>query len=176
MLIFVAIAVAAFVIVAGSFIFGHDMDHDVGHDFDHDADSGDGTISIFSVKVIGTMLMGFGAAGAIARNYGLGYLASSVIGVAFGCLLAVIMFALLQLIAKQQASSVSSASDVVNSTGRVTVSISADAPGEVGVSCGGQYLNYSARSRSGKPIAKGRRVRIVEATGDCLSVEEIENQ
>jgi len=176
MLIFVAIAVAAFIIVAGSFIFAHDADHDLGHDIDHDADSGDGTISIFSVKVMGTMLMGFGAAGAIARHYGLGYLAASVTGVAFGCVLAAIMFALLELIARQQASSVSSARDVVNSTGHITVSIGADGMGEVGVSVGGQYLNYPARSRTGKPIAKGKRVKIIEATGDCLSVEEVENQ
>jgi len=90
MLIFAAIAVAAFIIAAGSFLFGHDIDHDVDHDVGHDAGAGEGTISIFSTKVIATMLMGFGAAGAIARYYGLGYPASSAIGVGFGVVLAAI--------------------------------------------------------------------------------------
>jgi membrane-bound ClpP family serine protease len=176
MLIFVAIAVAAFLLVAGSFIFGHDMDHDAEHDVGHDAGAGEGTISVFSTKVVSTMLMGFGAAGAIARYYGLGYLPSSVIGLVFGCALAAVMFALLALIAGQQASSASSAKNAINSTGQVTVSIGADDAGEVGLTRGGQYLNYPARSRNGKAIPKGRQVRIVDATGGYVTVEEIVNQ
>jgi membrane protein implicated in regulation of membrane protease activity len=175
MLIFVSIAIAAFIIMAGSFIFGHDMDHDASHDMGHDA-GGEGTISIFSTKVIATMLMGFGAAGAIARYYGCGYPASSIIGVVFGLILAGAMFALLELIAKQQSSSVSRSEDVVGSTGIVTVSIGADDPGEVGVTCGGRYMNYSARSAARKAIGKGRQVKIVAAQGGSVSVEEIGNQ
>jgi len=175
MVIFVAIALAAFMIVAGSFLFGHDIDHDVDHDMSHDV-GGEGTIGIFSTKVLGTMLMGFGAAGAIARHFGLEYLWASVIGVVFGCILAAMMFGLLELIGRQQASSVSSAKSVVNSVGQVTVSIGADEIGEIGVSAGGQYLNYPARSRSGQAIPKGRQVRIVEATGGYVTVEEVGNQ
>jgi membrane-bound ClpP family serine protease len=176
MLIFVAIAVGAFIIVAGAFLFGHDVDHDVSHDFGHDADSGGGTVSIFSMKVMGTMLMGFGAAGAIARLYGFGYLTSSIIGVAFGVVLAAMMFGLSELIGRQQASSVSSAKNFIGSVGQVTVSIDADGVGEVGVSRGGQYVNYPARSRNGKAIPKGRQVKVVGATGANLTVEEIVNE
>lgn len=175
MFIFVAIAIGAFIIVAGAFLFGHDVDHDVSHDLGHDADSGSGTIGIFSMKVMGTMLMGFGAAGAIARLYDFGYLASSMIGVGFGVVLAAMMFGLLELIGRQQASSVSSAKNAIGSVGQVTVSIDADAAGEVGVSYGGQYLNYPARSRNGKAIPKGRQVKVVDATGSNLTVEEIVN-
>jgi len=83
------------------------------------------------------------------------------------------MYAFLELIASQQASSVSRAADVVNSVGEVTVSISENGIGEVGVTCGSRYLNYTARSRDGKAIAKGRQVRIVDAAGGSVTVEEI---
>lgn len=69
---------------AGAFIFHHD------HDVDHGVD-GDSTISLFSVKVIGTLCMGFGAAGSIARYYNASYPASSGIGVLCGIGLAAIM-------------------------------------------------------------------------------------
>src|SRR5215471_3843542 len=105
MMIFFSIALAAFIIVAGSFLFGHDTDG--GHDISHDVDGGDAepTISFFSSKVLGTLLMGFGAAGAIARNYELSYLSSSLIGLAFGILLGGLMYLVLGVFYKQQASS-----------------------------------------------------------------------
>ena len=64
------------------------MDHDAGHDFGADGDASEATISVFSTKVIGTMLMGFGAAGAIARSYDMGYLGSSLVGLVTGAVLA----------------------------------------------------------------------------------------
>jgi membrane protein implicated in regulation of membrane protease activity len=180
MLIFAAIAIAAFIIVAGSFIFGHDADHDVDHDHDvgHDfgAEAGDATVSIFSMKVIGTMLMGFGAAGAIATTYGLGYLGASAAGVITGVVLAAIMYAFLAVVAKQQSTSVSRAEDVVGGTGQVTVSIGSEGMGEIGVTCGGRYVNYPARSADGKAIAKGRQVKVVNVGGGAVTVEEVVNR
>src|ERR1051325_9361170 len=87
MLVFVAIAIASFILVGGSFLFGHD--HDVGHDHGdagHDTDTGGGepTVSIFSTKVLGTLFMGFGAAGAIGSLYGMSHLAASLIGFCLG--------------------------------------------------------------------------------------------
>jgi len=176
MLIFVAIALAAFVIVAGSFLFGHDVDHDVDHDTDHGHDMGEGdTISIFSTKVMGTMCMGFGAAGAIARYYDASYPVASVAGVVFGLVLAAAMYAFLGAITAQQASSLISTETLVGKTGTVTVPIDADGVGEVGISTGGQYVNHPARSRLGSAIPKGRTIRVVEVAGSHLIVEETRN-
>src|SRR5438067_1058080 len=101
MLIFGSIALAFFIIMVGGFLFGHDHDG-----ADHGIDHGDiATISIFSVKVIATFGMGFGAAGAVAAYYKQDNLVSSLIGIVFGFLLAGTMYLFLNLIARQQASS-----------------------------------------------------------------------
>src|SRR5512138_882377 len=108
MMIFISIALAAFVIVGGSFLFGHDVDSDHdGGDMGHDTDAGgaEATISIFSTKVIGTLLMGFGAAGAIAVHYGAAYIVASIIGVVFGALLGGLMYLVLGLFYSQQSTS-----------------------------------------------------------------------
>ena len=176
MLIFVSIAIASFVLVTGAFVFHHDHDfgHDLAHDFDHGSEvGGEHTISLFSVKVIGTLTMGFGAAGAIARYYNVGYPGSSVIGVFCGLFLAAMMYGMLSLIVRQQASSLISASSLVGASGTVTAPIVADSLGEVSVSYAGQYSTYSAKSRDGKDIPKGRTVRVVEAVGSQLTVEEV---
>src|SRR6266404_5248022 len=174
MIIFISIAIAAFILVTGSFLFGHD--HDVGHDHDagHDAGSGDSeaTISIFSTKVLATLLMGFGAAGAIARHYELGYLVSSLMGLLCGVLLGGVMYLVLGVFYKQQASSLVATSAAVGCTGQVTVSITKQGQGEVSLQVEGQYNTYLASSADGSPLAKGQMVRVVKTFGDRLVVEK----
>jgi membrane protein implicated in regulation of membrane protease activity len=172
MLVFVAIAVAAFILVAGSFLFGHDHDHDHG-DPGHDVDSGgEPTISIFSLKAIGTLLMGFGAAGAIAMHYGLGPIPASLIGLVCGIALAGLMYLVLGIFYKQQASSLIPTSSAIGCTGTVTVSIGEASPGEVSLCVEGQYSAYSASSSDGRAILKGQLVRVVKTLGSHLVVEK----
>jgi membrane protein implicated in regulation of membrane protease activity len=171
MLVFVAIAVASFILVAGSFLFGHD--HDVGHDHgDLGHDGGEATISIFSTKVLGTIFMGFGAAGSIASIYGLSHLAASLIGLVCGAVLGGAMYLVVGVFYSQQASSLIPTSAAVGCTGAVTVSIGAGQIGEVGVSVESQYGTYSASSLDGNPIPKGQIVRVVKARGSHLVVEK----
>jgi membrane protein implicated in regulation of membrane protease activity len=172
MMIFFSIALAAFIIVCGSFLFGHDTDG--GHDISHDVDHGDAepTISFFSSKVLGTLLMGFGAAGAIARHYELSYLSSSLIGLGFGIFLGGLMYLVLGVFYKQQASSLIPTNSAVGCTGRVTVSISENGHGEVGVQVDGQYCTYLASSSNGHAIQKGQPVRVVRTLGSELVVEK----
>jgi membrane protein implicated in regulation of membrane protease activity len=176
MLVFIAIAVAAFILVTSSFLFGGDHDGDHDHDHDHgghelDAGGAEPTISVFSTKVLGTLLMGFGAAGAIASVYGFNHLNASLIGLVCGASLAGLMYLVLGVFYKQQASSLISTSSTVGAAGTVTVSIGGDAPGEVGLTVDGQYLTYSASSNSGSVIPKGQRVRVVRTMGSHLIVE-----
>lgn len=174
MLLFVTIALAAFLIVAGSFLFGHD--HDLGHDQDlsHDAEAAgsEPTVSIFSIKVIGTLLMGFGAAGAIARFYGANVLGASLIGLGSGLVLGAIMYALLNLFYSQQASSLVATDDILGRSGTVTVSISEGGVGEVGLNIAGQYMTRLAASSDGQAIARGQAVRVVRTVGSQLIVDK----
>ncbi len=174
MMIFSAIAIASFILVAGAFLFGHDHDVGADHDLGHDADAGgdDATVSIFSTKVIGSVLMGFGAAGAIARFYGLSYMVSSLLGVVAGVLLAAVMYGVLSVFYKQQASSLVPSSSAVGRSGTVTVTIGEGAMGEIGLTLNGTYSTYSASAKDGQAIAKGQVVRVVKNLGSHLIVEK----
>lgn len=171
MLIFVPLAFAGFLVVAGAFIFGHD--NDIDHDVDHDAGyEVGGTLSFFSVRVLATFVMGFGAAGAIARYYHASYPVSSLVGIGAGIVLSALMYLVILLFVRQQASSVISAQSLIGRVGNVTVPIDKAELGEVGMSVGGEYKVYSARSRDQNSIQKGRRVKVVEVVGTTLVVEQ----
>lgn len=171
MLIFIALTFGAFIIVAGSFLFGHDVDHDT--DAGHDAGGGgdEATVSVFSTKVLGTMVMGFGAAGAIATHYGATILIASLIGVLCGVLLSAIVYGILEIFYTQQSSSLVPTSSAVGCSGAVTVSIGEGATGEVGLYLEGQYRTFCATSGDGKPIAKGQTVQVVRTLGSHVVVE-----
>lgn len=178
-MVFVAIALAGFVILAASFLFGHDHDHDIGHDFDHDhdashtgGDANEHSVSIFSTKVLATFVMGFGAVGAILHiSYGVGVTAASLGGIAGGIGLGFLMWAMLSLISKQQGSSETVIAELIGNEGVVTVAIEPGGLGEVGVTTRAGYLNFSARAKASIP--KGRSIRILTATSATLLVEEI---
>jgi membrane-bound ClpP family serine protease len=172
-LVFIAIALGSFIVLASSFLFGHD--HDADHvDSDHSVDGHDvePTIGFFSMKVLGTMTMGFGAAGAIARQYGADYLVSSLIGLSSGVALAGVMYLILSIIYKQQASSLVQTSSAIGQTGIVQTGIAGDKLGEVSLNVGGQYMTYLAKSSTGREIPKGRTVKVVSLIGSQLVVEE----
>jgi len=178
MLIFIAIALGSFIIIAGSFLFGHD------HDADHHGDLGhteggheiggdsEPTIGFFSVKVLATLIMGFGAAGAIAREYGADYLVASLWGLGSGVLLSLIMYFVLDIVYKQQSSSLIETRSAIGQTGTVTVSIDPQAIGEVGIEVSGRYMTYLAKAASARGIPKGATVRVVNVVGSELIVEE----
>lgn len=179
MLIFIAIAIASFLLVAGSFLFGgDDGDHhgDFGHD-DHGLDHGladaEPAISFFSPRVIGTLTMGFGAAGAIARYYGANNLVASLWGLGTGVMLSTVMYQMMKLIYKQQASSLVDTETAIGKQGVVTTAIDANAMGEVSMTVGGQYQTYLAKSSTSQAIAKGSTVKVVAVVGSQLVVEKV---
>lgn len=173
MMLFISLALAAFIIVTGSFFFGHDADGGDGGDAGHDVDSGGGepTISIFSTKVLGSLVMGFGASGAVAMYYGASHVTASLIGLLCGLVLAGFIYLILGVFYREQSTSLVATSAAVGCTGAVTVSIGEGAAGEVGLYMEGQYRNFSASSLDGKSIAKGQIVRVVKTLGSHLIVE-----
>ena len=84
------------------------------------------------------------------------------------------MYLILLLFVREQASSLIPADAVIGCIGVVTTSIDPNAVGEVGVSAGGEYRNYSARATGAQGIEKGRRVRVARMAGGVLIVEEIQ--
>jgi membrane-bound ClpP family serine protease len=180
MIIFVSIAIAAFLIVAGGFLFGHDGDGGVDHDFDHDISHEGGydvhgIIGIFSIRVIFTFIMGFGAVGAIARYSGMSYPIASLLGIVAGMVLAALMYGIMMLFVEQQASSITPTDNLLGCTGTVIVPIDKDKVGEVGVSFGGEYHTFAARAADAGALAKGCAVKIVALTGSVLTVDKTES-
>jgi membrane-bound ClpP family serine protease len=181
MLIFVCITVAGFILLVGGSIFGHDHDVDHDHDghFDHGHDGGhdaEPSVSMFSVKVIGSFIMGFGAGGAIAAFYGAGPLTASFIGLAVGFLIGLLMYWVMRLIYSQQSTSIVNTDAAVGETGTVTVAIGRNGTGEVAINLRGQHRNFLARSADTNAIARGRQVRVVRTTGSELVVREAEEE
>ena len=171
MLIFVGVTVAGFILLVGGSIFGHD--HDVGHDGHIDHDAGH-AVSLFSVKVIGSFIMGFGAGGAIAAYYGMGSLPASFVGLAVGFLMGLLMYWVMRLIYGQQSTSVVNTSTAVGEIGTVTVPIGRNGTGEVALTLYGQHRSFLASSADTNAIPKGRQVRVVQTTGSQLIVREVE--
>jgi hypothetical protein len=137
-LVFLAITFLGFVLLTGGAVLGHD--HDTDHDHDHsghEADQGnEPTVSIFSFKVIGAFIMGFGAAGAISNYYGNGWLASSLSGLATGVVLGLFMYGILRMVYSQQSDSLVSTDQTLGKSGLVTVGIDSNSVGQVSIAIG----------------------------------------
>jgi membrane protein implicated in regulation of membrane protease activity len=175
MLIFIGLTAAGLILLVGGSIFGHD--HDVDHDHGghgdhggHDAGHAEPTVSMFSVKVIGSFIMGFGAGGAIASYYGMGPLPASFVGLAVGFLMGLVMYWVMRLIYGQQSTSVVNTSTAVGEIGTVTVPIGRHGTGEISLTLGGQHRSFLATSADTNAIPKGRHVRVVHTTGSQLVV------
>ena len=170
MLVFVIIGMVGFFFLLVAALFGgdHDGGMDQGHDFGHDAGP-----SPFSLRIISLFLTGFGATGAIAQSYGLGYPLSSGLGVAFGMLVGYAGFTLIHMFMKQQASSTVSDEDLVGVVGQVSVAIPAGGLGQVGLTARGQRHYPSARGLRDEAIEEGAQVKVIRSAGNQVVVEKV---
>jgi membrane protein implicated in regulation of membrane protease activity len=166
-LVFLAIAVASFLGVGGSALFGgHDHDLSGGHDLG----GGDHAVPFLSPQIIFSFGLGFGSSAAVASAYGMKLHWSILIGLGFGLIMAGIVYGFMAVLYKQQATSMVETSATVGKVAHVTSSIPVNGSGEVGLQVAGQYRTYLARTRSGE-ISKGARVKVVEHQGGELIVE-----
>jgi membrane-bound ClpP family serine protease len=172
MLIFLAIMTAGLIILIGGFLFGHD--HDVGHadhgDAGHDSDP---AVSIFSTKVIGTFIMGFGGGGAIAQYAREDLIRSSFAGLGTGFVMGAFMYLIMRLMYGQQSTSLVETSTMVGRTGTVATAIGAHSVGQVIVVVGTQTFTYLARSSGDKEIAKGKIVKVIATSGSDIVVDVV---
>lgn len=173
---FSIIIIVGIAMLFGSMIFGHDHDGMV-LDHDGDPDHDGGSISIFSFKVIGSFLIGFGASAIFAVyqlevNNGI----ACLYGFLFGVILAGISWKLLMMINKIQANSLVSSDSLEGIVAKVTLDINRIEAGEVSFVFNGNYMTRVARSVKGIFIQKGQLVTIVKSVGSDVFVELKETQ
>ena len=150
----------------------HDFDHDAGVDSSDSGGDNDGS-SFFSYRTIVTFMTAFGAAGALAKHFGLNMLWSSLIGVVVGIAFGLFAWWLMRLAFQQQASSLVTSSDILGKTAIVNIQITGGNLGEISVEAKGQRKCYQAKSVGGITITENSAVKITEDSGVFLLVEPI---
>ena len=171
MMIFISIFAVGFVILLISMIFGHDGDFDA----DADTDSFDHGPSIFSVKLIALIMVGFGAGGfGLRATTDAGMFAASMTGVAGSLIVGLFGYLILRAFYRSQASSTIEDGDIVGSSGNLLDGIVGDGRGQVACVLRGREITFLARSKDGGSIKRGTPVRIVSKTAGVVTVEPIE--
>ncbi len=170
--VFLGIAAIGFLFLMISLVFGEIFDHfDFGHGFDHDL--GHGGPGFFSTRVLSVFITAFGGVGAISVYQGYGILASSFFGFAGGVVLAGVIYFFARFLFAQQASSATTATDLVGRTAEVTVSIPGGGVGQVRCLVGESMIDKIARTRDGAAVPHHSLVKIEEIVGDFAIVSPL---
>ena len=170
--VFLGIAAIGFLFLLVSLIFGGIFDHlDFGHGFDHDL--GHGGPGFFSTRVLSVFITAFGGFGAIGIYQGYGIFASSFLGFSGGVVLASVIYFFARFLFAQQASSATSAADLVGRTAEVTVGIPVGGVGQVRCLVGESMVEKIARSRDGAAVPHHALVKIEEIIGESAIVSPL---
>lgn len=170
--VFLVIAFVGFVFLVISLLFGglfehFEFAHDLGHDLGH------GGPGFFSVQGIAVFITTFGAVGAIGTYLGYGVLPSSGFGFVSGIVLSALVYLFASFLYGQQASSTTTASDLVGRTAQVSVGIPDNGVGQVRCLVGESMVDKIARSKSGNAISLNSVVKIDEIVGESVIVSPI---
>jgi len=172
--VFLAIALLGFLFLLISLIFGEvfehfEFAHDLGHGLDH------GGPGFFSVRGIAVFITAFGGVGAIGTYLGYGVFPSSGFGFISGFALATLVYFFARFLYGQQASSTTTAAELVGRAAQVSVRIPENGVGQVRCLVGETMVDKIARSRDGNAIAHNSVVRIEEIAGDSVIVSAATN-
>lgn len=173
MLIFATIFGVGFVILIINLIFGadHDVDASADADIGHDMDSGHGP-SIFSMRIISLLLVGFGAVGfGFRATTDMTMFQSSLAGVGGAIAVGALGYLIIRMFYASQTSSTISDHDLIGQTGNLIDAIHDDQIGQVSCIVRGREITYMARSADGSSINRGTPVRIVEKAGNVVIVK-----
>ncbi len=169
---------------------GHDTAHDVTHDSHdgahvaHPSPESTGSPVAHDLRMRGSGLvramtvlrsliyfcLGFGPVGLFALTRYQSPLATLAWSVPLGAIVMLGTRALRSLAAREVSSDIASG-ELLMEPGVVTVTIGKDAMGKVRLTVEGRYVDYYARTRGGEELAVGTRIRVVEATEDCVYVD-----
>jgi membrane protein implicated in regulation of membrane protease activity len=157
--------------------FGADVDFDTDVDFDIDADfdaGGGSSFGVFDTRVISVFLTAFGIVGAIALQFGLGGIISSLMGIGSGLLLGGLIFGFGYYLANQEATSPVTNRELVGRTAKVVVSIKPGSIGQISLQVRGERIEKLAKIRGEKEIIAGETVFIEERSGNSFIVSPME--
>jgi len=174
MLIFATIFGVGFVILIINLIFGADHDVDTGADvgIGHDVDGGGHGPSIFSLRIISLLLVGFGAVGfGFRATTDMSMFQSSMAGIAGAIAMGAFGYLIIRMFYASQTSSTISDQDIIGLTGNLIDAIHGDQNGQVSCIVRGREITYLARSADGQSINRGAPVRIVEKAGSVVIVK-----
>lgn len=164
MLFYLAVAGLGLVLLVVSIVFGELFDF-------VDIDMGGAEGGPISGTVIAAAITAFGAAGALASYYGWGALLGAGVAAAAAASVGALSAWALATLYKQTGATESSLNILAGRLGEVTTAISATGLGEVTVTGVDTTIQRLARSASGRPIARGSLVRVVDVMGSTLVVE-----
>lgn len=169
MIIFATIFGLGFVILIFNLIFGHDFDTDV----DIDASDLMGP-SIFSLKMIALLMVGFGATSfALHATTRSSMMQSSLAGIGGAVVIGAIGYLIIRAFYVSQASSTITDQNVLGCDANVIDTIPAEGNGQITCIVKGREITFLARSSDGTEIAKGTPVNIKLKTGNVVTVEII---
>jgi membrane-bound ClpP family serine protease len=176
MLIFATIFGIGFAILIINLIFGGDADTeaDVDMDMDHDVGAGGHGPSVFSMRIISLLLVGFGAVGfGFRATTDFSMFQSSMAGIGGAVAIGALGYLIIRMFYSSQTSSTIFDGDIIGQTANLIDAINADQNGQVSCIIRGREITYLARSLDGSSIERGVPVRIVEKTGNIVIVKPI---
>ncbi len=169
MIVFATIFGVGFMALIFSMLFGHDTDIDVDPG---DIDAGISGPSIFSVKMIAMLMIGFGAAGFGFRtttDYSM--FQSSMAGIGGAAIMGLIGYLIIRAFYASQETSTITAADLIGHTANIIDAIGEGANGQISCIIRGREITFLASAEDGSLITKGTQVTIVSKTGNIVTVK-----
>ena len=171
MIIFATIFGVGFLLLIISLIFGHDTEVGVDGDL-HDGSYGP---SVFSVKMISLLLIGFGAVSFGVRvTQDATMFISSMVGVGGALVIGVVGYFIIRAFYSSQVSSTITDRDLIGCTATVLDAIKENGQGQVACILQGREITYLARSSDSKAINRGKSVKVIRKSGNIVIVELID--
>jgi membrane-bound ClpP family serine protease len=170
MVIFATIFGIGFTILIFSLIFGQDVDADA--DIDGDVDGGHGP-SIFSVKMIALLMVGFGSLSfGVRATTDSTMFVSSMVGIGGAVAVGAIGYFIIRAFYASQSSSTITDRDIVGSTATIIDAIPEKGNGQISCIIRGREITFLARSQDGRTIERGAPVRVISKTANVVMVEK----
>ncbi|MEW6411319.1 MAG: NfeD family protein [Candidatus Zixiibacteriota bacterium] len=168
--IFATLFGVGFLILLLSVIFGHDAEADGDTDTGGDS-SGP---SIFSVRMISLLMVGFGAASfGVRASTDATMFVSSMAGVGGAIVVGAFGYLIIRMFYASQESSTVVDNDIIGCRGNLIDAIPPGGSGQIACVIRGREMTYLARSKDGSPIGRGVPVRVIGKTGNTVTVEPL---
>jgi membrane protein implicated in regulation of membrane protease activity len=168
--IFATLFGVGFVVLIISLIFGSDAEVEADADVDH---GGHGP-SIFSVKMIALLMVGFGAVSfGVRASTDSTMFVSSMAGVGGAIVVGALGYIIIRAFYASQESSTITDNDIVGCTANLIDAIGEGGNGQIACVIRGREITYLARSADGRAIARGVPVKVVSKTGNVVTVEPV---